>query len=78
MQHMNFDAYSPVSRIKGDLNEKIFISHSGAMIAASQIKAHAHSDGCPFKDSRNSSDSLSLIDFKMKSQFNKVEKRKMG
>lgn len=36
MQHMNFDAYSPVSGIKGDLNEKIFISHSGAMIAAAK------------------------------------------
>lgn len=36
MQHMNFDAYSPVSRIKGHLNEKIFIPHSAAMIAAAK------------------------------------------
>lgn len=36
MQHMNFEAYSPVSRIKADLNEKIFIPHSGAMIAAAK------------------------------------------
>lgn len=35
MQHMSFDAYSPVSRIK-DLNEKIFIPHSAAMIEAAK------------------------------------------
>lgn len=63
MQHVNFDAYGPVSRIKGDLNEKIFIPHSATMIAGSQIKAHAHTDGCPFKDSGNSGVSLNLIDF---------------
>lgn len=36
MPHMNFDAYSPVSRIKGDLNEKIFIPHSATTIAAAE------------------------------------------
>ena len=36
MQRMNFDAYSPVSRIKGDLNEKIFIPQSAAMIATAK------------------------------------------
>lgn len=51
MQDMNFDAYSPVSRIKGDLNEKIFTPQRARHDSSSQIKAHAHTDGCPFKDS---------------------------
>ena len=49
MQHMNFDAYSPVSRIKGDLNEKIFSPHSAAMIAAAKYRHIRTVMGVPLK-----------------------------
>lgn len=57
---MSVGAYSPVSRIKGDLNEEIFIPQSAANDSGRQIKAHANSDGSPFKDSGGTAATLAI------------------